>query len=107
MSQISEVFSKFSLNWSHLQFLAALSQGPLHGSAAALQLDGLSLLGFQFCFDSKDLSPSLCLTDPLSLLPLPLEPLLLQTRFNTLREQKKQINTHTLMCFFHSHIIQI
>lgn len=74
------------LNSSHLQFLAALSEGPLHSSAAALQLDGLSLLGFQFCFDSEDLSPSLCLTDPLSLLPLPLEPLLLQPRLNTLRE---------------------
>lgn len=35
-----------SLNWSHQQLLAALSEGPFHNSAAALQLDGLSLLGF-------------------------------------------------------------
>ncbi|TNN57413.1 hypothetical protein EYF80_032382 [Liparis tanakae] len=66
------------------KLLGAMSKRPVHCSAAALQLDSLSLLGLQFCFGPERLRPSLCLTDPLGLLPLPLQPLLFQAGRYTL-----------------------
>lgn len=69
---------------AHLEFLVALSERPVHGPAAALQLDSLSLLGFQLCLEPEDLSPRLGLADPLRFLTFSLEPLLLQACLHTL-----------------------
>lgn len=76
------------LNVFHLQLFAALSEGPVHSPAAALQLDSLSLLGLELCFNLEDLSAGLCLADPLGLLLLPLQPLLFQTCLHTLMGQQ-------------------
>ena len=61
-----------------------MAQGALHGAAAALQLEGLAVLGLELGPGPEGVGPGLRLAQPLALLPLPLLPLLLQPGLNTL-----------------------